>query len=256
MSNETKPEASSDPSSEARQQQLKHQALEQAEVPEVLAFLQKHGITIVVGVALAVIAYVGHSVWRNVERAKEVEAMNLLMTARSADQLASILIEYPDTDAAPLALFSQASGRFDEASYPVARDLFRQFIEQYPNHDLVPNARLALAQCQEALGMYEEALTAFAAFGETHPEHYLAPMARFGEGRCLEQLGRYDEAVAVFQAYLDAEPDGPWAPRAETSIKFVDMARRDAARGGTPAAAGGLQGPTVEAATGIPVITP
>jgi TolA-binding protein len=217
-----------------REERLQRHELEQAEVPEVLDFLQKHGITIVVSVALAVMAYVGYSVWTNVQDAQEAEAMNLLMSARSPEQLASIVEDYPESDAAPVALFSQASGRFDEGAYPTARDLFQRFADQYPAHHLAPNALLAMAQCDEALGLFDKALSGFEAFEQANPDHYLAPMARFGRGRCLEQLGRYDDAIAVFEAYLEENPDGLWSDRADTSIKFVEMSRRAAEEGQVP----------------------
>lgn len=247
-------------SEEANQKRVERKALEHAEVPEVIAFFQKHGITIVVSVALAVMAYVGRSVWLNVQQAKEVDAMNLLMTARSPDQLDQILTDFPESTAAPIALFSQAAGRYDEGSFQVARDLFVRFGDAYGDHDLAPNAKLAIAQCDEALGALDQALQGFEQFAAEHPDHYLVPMAQFGRGRCLEQLGRYDEAIAAFQEYIDVNPDGPWAARAETSIKFVEMSQRASARGETaPASLEPIAVPSPAegaADSEIPVFTP
>ncbi len=213
---------------------LKSRKLEEEEVPEVLEFLKKNGVSILIGVAVAVIAYVGISIYRNMQTSAEQEAAARLIQAQSAAEFQTILDEFGNTRTAPLAHLSLASSQYDNGQYDLARHLFIQFQDTYPDHEFVSIAELSVAQCDEALGEFARAISGYEAFAAAHPDHYMMPVAEFGRARSLEQMGRYDEARKVYEDFIANHPESRWTARAETGIEFVGMAERG---GGSQAAA-------------------
>ncbi|HMP72899.1 MAG TPA: tetratricopeptide repeat protein [Kiritimatiellia bacterium] len=202
--------------------------------PEFMDFFRKNGLPILIGVAIAVIGYVGISIYRNVNLAKEQEAMSLLMAPTTGpEQFQRIVDGFPGTTAAPLARLALGAAYFDQGRYDLARAHFSDFLTSHPRHDFAPNAELALAQTDEATLNLNDALARYDRFITERPGHFLHTAALFGKGRVLEQLKRFDEAVATYQTLLDADPDSEWAARAESNIQFAEKARRADARGDT-----------------------
>jgi len=202
--------------------------LEQHEVPEVLDFLKENGVAIVIGVIIAVGAFVGYSSWKDSKAAKQETASNLLATSQTAPQFQEIITNYGDTPAAAIAYLSLAGAYFDEGQYDLARHNFSQFQKLYPKHDLLPNAELGIAQSLESAGSLPEALAAYDAFLVAHGSHYMMPAAVFGKGRVLEIMGRFDDARTVYEDFIAAHPESRWALRAETGLDFVKKQQRAA----------------------------
>lgn len=218
---------------------LKDHALEAKEVPEVLDFLRDNGTAMLIGLSLAVVAFLGWSVYRTYRSSQERTASNLLFNSRAAEQFQQVIDQYPKTSAAPLAHLTLASIYYDESQFEMAQHVFAQFLQKFPGHEMVAAAQLGNVQCQEALNQLEEAADGYARFAQEHPGHYLAPNAIFGRARCLEQLGRLDEAKAAYEDFIVAHPEDRWSARAESAIGFIEKelrARRQAPAGAALAA--------------------
>lgn len=234
MSNEqTTPEATpTAPGATAAQQNLKVH-----EVPEVLEFLRQNGISLLVGVGLAVAVFLGVSAYRNYKKSAASTAFDLLFRSQTPDQFQQILTQYGSTPAAPLAQLAMASAQFDQGQYELAGHLFMQFQAKYPDHPFTLQAVLGQAQCKEAAGQLEEALAAYEQFAASHPDHYLQPVALFGKARTLEQMGRFAESRAVYEDFIAlGKTNSPWTARAEAALLYVDKEAR-AAQLPQPAAA-------------------
>lgn len=218
---------------------LADRALEPKEVPEVLDFLRENGTSVLIGVGLAVVIFLGFSAYRNYRSSQEITASSMVFNSRVAEQFQQVVDQYPKSSAASLAQLSLASQYFDEGQYELAQHVYGQFLTKYPGHALEPDAQLGNVQCLEALGLYDEALEGYERFMQRYPDHYRAPVAVFGKTRSLEQLGRFEEAKAACEDFLVAHPDDRWSSRARTSIQFIEKemrARRQAGSGLAPAA--------------------
>ncbi|HMP90013.1 MAG TPA: tetratricopeptide repeat protein [Kiritimatiellia bacterium] len=202
--------------------------IEEFGVPEVMDFLKENGLAIVIGVAVAVAAFVGISAWRGSKAAKVETASTLLANAQSIPQFQEIIANYGETKVAPLAYLSLAGAYFDQAQYDLARHTFIQFQQQFPTHDMLPNAELGIAQSLEAAGNLQEALAGYDAFLARRGSHYMAHSATFGKGRVLEAMGRLSEARQVYEEFIAANPESRWTARAETGLDFVKKAERAA----------------------------
>ncbi len=206
-------------------------ALERVEVPEVLDFIKENGMSILIGVGLAVALFVGFSAYRNFRKTQESSASSMLFSSQAAEQFQQVVDQYPKTAVAPLAQLTLASEYYDQGQFEMAQNAFATFVQKFPEHSFRLNAELGQVQCLEALGQLEEALAGYTTFIEANGGRYLEPAAVFGRGRCLEQLGRLSEARAVYENFLLAEPKGRWAGRTEYALQYVDKLIRAKERG-------------------------
>lgn len=206
-------------------------ALERVEVPEVMDFLKENGMSILIGVGLAVVVFVGFSAFRNFKKTQETAASSMLFQAQNAEQFQQLVDQYPNTAVAPLAQLSLASDYFDQGQFEMALNAFATFLQSHPDHSFALAAELGQVQCLEALGRLEEAVEGYKKFADTHKGRYLESAAVFGRGRCLELLGRLTEARAVYEDFMLADPKGRWAGRAEFSLQYVDKLIRAKERG-------------------------
>lgn len=176
--------------------------------------------SIVVGVVLVII--LGSAVVRQMKQNKLDTSMQLMTTAQSVEQLQSIVTQFPDTPAAPLALLEVASMNFHQRNYELALMKYNEFIQTYPEHEGLKAAHLGKGYCLEALLRPEEALRTYDEFLTLYDEAALAPMAQFGKARVLEQMGRLNEARQIYEEYIAAHTEGVWTPQAEMALEHLD----------------------------------
>lgn len=200
-----------------------------AQVEEVAAFLRRYGPPIATGLVLGVCVYFGVMVFRSYRAEVAERASIALMQAENAQAYETIVEQYSDTPAAPVALLGVGSAHFADGRWDEARAAYADFVARYPDHPMHPAAALCLAQCREAGGQVEEALEDFTRFAATHSSSYLGPYAQLGQGRCLEQLGRWEEARTVYEDLVAELPDSVWARQADGALGRV---RRTLHRGG------------------------
>ena len=213
---------------ESAEAPVKSPQIDLNEVPEVLDFLKENGVAIVIGVVIAVAAFVGYSVWQSGKVAKVDTASSLLATSQSAQQFQEIVANYGDTPVAPLAYLSLAGAYYDQGQYDLARHTFIQFQQLFPKHEMLPSAELGVAQSLEASGSLAEALSGYDAYLVRHADHFMAPSAIFGKARVLEAMGRFDDARVVYEDFIAANPESRWVARAETGLEFVGKQQRAA----------------------------
>jgi predicted negative regulator of RcsB-dependent stress response len=199
------------------------------EIQRLKDFLKEYGQALVIGIGLVIAAILGGIAFKNYRETSALRASQLLMNARSAEEIQQVISQYPNAPVMPLALLALASHRYDEGQYEMARNTFAQLKEKFPKHPMAVVADLGRAQCLEAEGQLEAALQIFGTFSADHPKHFLTPLARFGKARCLHQLGRYDEARAEYEEFVAAYPDSEWSTVAESAILFVEKDKRAAA---------------------------
>jgi predicted negative regulator of RcsB-dependent stress response len=202
--------------------------LDEAESTDMADFVRRHGMSIVVGVAVAAVAYVGVSVYRNYRSAAAESAMSTLFTANQPQQFQDVATQFAATPAAPLAQISLASAQFDAGQYDLARAAYGDFIAKFPEHALRPAAELGLATCLEATGKTAEALAAYQTFIAARSNSYLYAQAVFGKARTLQQSGKLAEAKAVYEDFMAAHPKDPFATKAQDGILHVERALRAA----------------------------
>lgn len=201
---------------------LQHkQAREEHEVKEVVGFLKRYGKLIGTGIAAAALTVIAARIYTNHKASVLAKAEQLLMTARSPEQLEEVVSKYSSTPTAPVALLDLAKTYFNAGDTAQARAQYQRFLKKYKQHDMQPIAELGLAYCTEADGDFNGAAALFAAFAQKHSSSYLHPTAVLGIARCMEQAGRIDEARIVLEDFLAENAGTSWAGTAESALKAL-----------------------------------
>lgn len=196
------------------------------EAHRLLAAFKEHAQPVLIGVGLALAIVLGIGAYRNYKASVALRAGQMLMNAKTPEQLEQIINQYATTPSAPMAMLALAARHFDGGQYDLARFTYAQFAEKYPDHPMKEAADVNIAQCLEASGQLEQAAEAFASFAQAHPDSFMSPVASLGRARCLTQLGRFDEAKSEYEDFIAAHPKSGWAALAEASIEYVDKEMR------------------------------
>jgi len=196
-----------------------NQELEQHEVTQVLTFLKHYGKLIGIGLLAAVIAVLVSKGCAHRKTEKAAQAEDLLLRARSPQQLEEVVTRYSSTPAAPVALLNLAKTSFNNGDYFLARTQYERFLKEYKKHELSPLADFGLASCSEADGDFDGAITQFATFIETQKGHYLQSPAVLALARSMEQAGRLDEARIVLEDFLAENAGSQWDGQAKAALE-------------------------------------
>jgi TolA-binding protein len=197
----------------------KKQELEKHEVTEVVGFLKRYGKLIGMGILAAAVTVIASRGGASYKASRLTKAEQMLMTAKTPQQLEEVVTQYGSTPSAPVALLDMAKTLFNIGDYAQARAQYERFLKKYSTHDMRPTAELGLAYCTEADGKFNDAATQFADFAKKHSSNYLHPMAILSVARCMEQAGRKDEARVVLEDFLTQNAGTAWAGTAETALK-------------------------------------
>ncbi|QBG47463.1 tetratricopeptide repeat protein [Verrucomicrobia bacterium S94] len=200
----------------------RHEAVEKAEVKEVLKFYQKYLKPAAAAIIVICVVVIAVSLVRNNRIKKVAAADSALMSARTAADYQAILEQYGNTPSAPMALMGLAQSKFNDAQPAAAAELYADFVKKYPKHEMTVQAEYNAISCLEAERKYDEAAAAFAAFQKTHEKSHLAPVALLDQGRCLEAMEKYTEARQVYEDVLAFYPDSGWAQLAQDNISIID----------------------------------
>lgn len=202
-----------------------------SEVEMLRGFFKEYGQTLIIAAGVCLAVVLGLGAYRNHKEAEALSASQLLMNARSSEELQQVVNQYPSAPIAPLALLGLASRYYDEGQYEAARHAYAQFETKYPAHALLAVASIGRAQCLEGEGQFEESLAMYEAFVSAQPDHFLAPLARLGKARTLVQMGRLADARVEYEDFITANPDSEWVTLAESSLMFVEKEIRAAEKG-------------------------
>lgn len=180
---------------------------------------------------LAIIVVLGVFLFRTHRQNSEDQASRMLGEARNAQALQAVIVQYPGTPAARLALLQTAKAFYDAGDFGAASASYSEFASKYPKHPMVAVAHLGKIACTESMGQIPEALSAYSTFMKENPDSFLTPTALFGKARCLEQMQKYSEARAVYEDFLVANPKSPWKNDVEEALRQLDRDSRKVTAG-------------------------
>jgi hypothetical protein len=204
----------------------KQKVIEVGQSPVLPPWIEQYRWSILGGVAAIGLVVVG-VLWSRsgAERAKQ-DAFQRLMTSQTPNDLMAVTTEYPDSQAAPLAMMKLAKSQFDQGSFEEALKNYEQFSLLYADHELSEGAVLGRLHCLEAMGRTEDALKGFEEFQKG--PHFLTPQAVIAQARCLRTLNRPDDARVVYEDFITANPSSPWNPRFKELLDEVAGKKADA----------------------------
>ncbi len=193
-----------------------------SELHEPLEILKRYGIPLAAGVGLALVVVLGFTFYKNRAESSRRDALLLMASAKSFDELERVVSDYQGTPAAPLALLKIAHAYYSAGNYTLARDKYDTFTTQYATHEMAPVAELGSLHCAEAQGKIDETMRGFENFASRHPGNFLTPQAIIGQARCLEQAGRLTQARILYEQFLAANPNSAWTRRVEDLLAMVN----------------------------------
>jgi predicted negative regulator of RcsB-dependent stress response len=200
---------------------------EQSEL--VQKWLRQNGVSIVVGIAVGLVAIFGWQQWRSHQSQRDAQAAQLYMQVQSAQEAgnsaaADLLTDRLEQDYAKSSYAVFAAG--DRAKRQVASkewDKARVSLDWAQAHATDPALKslvqLRLAQVQLASDKSSDAL---ATLGQLGDKQYVG-LSQELRGDVLVKLGRPDDARKAYQAALSAlSGDAP--QRASLQLKLDDLA--------------------------------
>lgn len=202
----------------------KKQALEAHEVQEVLGFLKRYGKLIGTGILAAALMVIGSRMYAHHKANRLAEAEQMLMSAKTPQDLEAVVKKYSSTPTAPVALLDLARAYFNQGETAQARTQYEKFLKKYKKHEMRPVAEMGLAYCTEADGDFAGAAAQFTEFAKKNSKSYLHPLAILSIARCNEQAGQIAEARIVLEDFLAENGGTLWAGLAETSLKALNEA--------------------------------
>jgi tetratricopeptide (TPR) repeat protein len=193
-----------------------------SELHEAWDAIQHYALPVLVAVGVAIALALGIVLFRNRAESGQQDAMALLTSARSFDDLDRVVSDYESSSAAPLALLKLGQAHYASGNYTMATEKYDAFIARHATHPLATAAEIGKLQCLEAQGRLQEALAGYQSFASSHAGHFLYGEAIFGQGRCLEQLGRFTDARVLYEQFITANPESAWLERAEDVLAQVN----------------------------------
>ncbi len=195
------------------------------ELAQIREIWEAYGRSVVTGVLLALVLILALTVYRQFGQSKRDQAAAALGNAETIEDFESVLVRFPRSASAPIAMLALGRAQFEASSFEDALATYARFKQEHPQHPMRQAAELAHAQTLEAAGRLEEAKDAFRELAQAlSADHYLQPAAQLGIGRSLEQLGRWQEARAAYEDFIAEHADTDWADQAELALRFVQRA--------------------------------
>jgi len=130
--------------------------------------------------------------------------------------LRNFLIDYPDSELVPQAMFSISEAYVEGENYAEAEKMLASIIEKYdsPTNPLLPAAQLQIAFCKyyadDAEGMNNE----LAALVKKYPDSIEAGDALYWQGYLFRNKTKYEDAAKVYKQLLEKYPSHNYAPEA------------------------------------------
>ena len=195
------------------------------ELNDIRSAIRQHGPSVVTAICLAAFAVAAIVVYRVKKEQGVSTASQILTTARSPQELETLLGRYSSTPSAPFALLKLAKMYFSSENYDMALTKYTQFQEQFPEHQMLKVAELGQIHCIEAKRQWEEALKGFTSFAESNPDHFLTAQAVMGKARCLRVLGKTEAARITYEDFIAGSPESMWLAVAESELADINRAR-------------------------------
>lgn len=198
------------------------QPLQSDDLQQITDFLKQHGLTLAAGLILVIAVSVGLVLYKTSKSKESAQVAKSLFTARSQQDLESIVAQHPSSPYAPIAMMRIAKNLYDAGNYDAAMVKYTEFRERNPTHELALAADLNKVFCIEGRGQIEEAISGYENFAKQHPDYFMTPEAVFGRARCKILLGKPAEAKTIYEDFIAAHPKSPWLARAEYLLEEVN----------------------------------
>jgi len=191
--------------------------------PKLISFFRKNGRNlkiITVSIAVLVLGWVLYDHYTELQENKGASLLTSALQETSATQkaqtLASVIDEYPRTDAALWSTIELAHLDYEAARFRVAATRYETILGELPgNSSLAPLVRLNLAQSYEELQDFDKALGQYKLL---NTESGFSKESYLGQGRVYVMQNEPDAARLVYEEYLNSlgeEPD----PAVEAQIQ-------------------------------------
>ena len=170
-------------------------------------FWERHRKSVIVALALLLIALAACALWLIRSRAHRNAAESLFAQADTPEEWRRVINDYPATMPAANASLLLAESLRNQGNLAESSSTYRKFLETFPSHPLASGALLGIAQNFFAERKEQDAV---ASLREVQQKGgYGAPFAALLEGRLYVQQGRLQEARKVFTSLLAAYPSSP-----------------------------------------------
>jgi TolA-binding protein len=216
------PKPKKKPATPAEAKKQKHDALEKAEVKEVLTFINKYVKPAAVGIVAVCIVFLAINLMKSNKAKKVAEADAALASAGTVAEYQAVIDSYGSTPSAPLALLGLASEKFNSGDIAGAGSAYSEFLSKYPDHEMALQVEFSRIKCLEAQGNLNEAAAQFLNFKTNHADSHLAPVALLNAARCKETAGDLAGAKQVYEDVVGMYPDTMWSREAEAMLNIVE----------------------------------
>jgi len=181
-----------------------------------------NGSRLLTTAAIAAIAVSATVIYLRYRSSRVTEAAAATATARSIDELESVVTRYGATPAGTATRLRLAKAYCDAGKFEEALGAYEAFIRKHGSHTFVDVAKLGRAQALEGLNRSAEALEIYHAFRAANRDHYLTPTAWLGEARCLALQDKKTEAKELLDELRVARAGTPWEPIAKHLQGVID----------------------------------
>jgi predicted negative regulator of RcsB-dependent stress response len=185
---------------------------QQEKLAEFKAWWDKYGNTIVLAVALGLLAFAAIRGWDAYKRSQSVKASVVYSQmekaakekdAKKLNDLAGVILEdYPRTAYAPLAAFTSAKFHVEQGDRKTARAQLEWVVEHAREEQVAAIARVRLAHVLLDMQAYDEAIKVL---DGAHPAAFEAQFAE-ARGDVYVAQGKKSEARAAYEAAYAATP--------------------------------------------------
>lgn len=205
---------------------------EEEQIEHIKDMWRRHGMPILLGAGLALVAVVGWKAWENHQQSRAAEASSAYQTmletiltaedeaarARAAELAQQLREDFSSTRYAEFAGLMQARLAVEAADFATAESLLEDVIQSTEDIALAEIARQRLARVLAQQDRAEDALELFS----TEVSGLLLAGREEVRGDLLVSLGRDDEAREAYRAAIEAAGDPRNRPQLQ--LKLDDLA--------------------------------
>jgi predicted negative regulator of RcsB-dependent stress response len=196
--------------------------------------------TVIVLVAIAVIAFISYEQGQKEVRASEALANvaaplspTAPMRPGTAEAYLKVAKDYAGTKAGARALLQAGASYFVEGKYADARTTFEQFLKEYPDSEWIPQAHFGIASSLDAEGKTTEAVNKFEEMRRRFANDATSDEVKLALARLFETQNKPADAHKIYSELVQANPYGGMGSEAgvrkeELEKKFPELAKTNA----------------------------
>ncbi len=128
----------------------------------------------------------------------------------------------PVVEAEDVKAYKAAYTLSQEAKHKEAFSAFDLFIIEYPDSQLIPDALYGLGYSQFALKSYKSSIASQQKLLNKYPDHLMVPNAMYSIANSQIQLGEVKNAKKMLNDLITKHPDADVIPNAEKRLKVLD----------------------------------